>query len=93
MNWINKFINYLKINNIKLDFFSIHSFSNKYSSIEILTPFNLNKEKRNANKSESLSVSINRIKKVLKETKFEPTELFISEWNSSPYFLDLIHDT
>ncbi len=91
--WIENYLDYLKKNKIDIDFFSFHSYG--------INPKNLNKNAPNSlkhgnftfKKKDFLKTTIKTITNKLKNIYGKKTEIIVNEWNSSPYYLDLTHDT
>lgn len=88
--YIEKFFKYIEENQIDLSFMSFHFYNIKRNS-----GISINKSKWNFEFYE-YDISRNMIKDYVAKVKGivnKKMEIIISEWNSSPYYLDLTHDT
>lgn len=89
-NYIEKFYTYMKENKIDLSFMSFHFYNIKRNN-----DTSINKSKWNFEFYE-YDISRNMIKEYVSKIKNivdKKIEIIVSEWNSSPYYLDLTHDT
>ncbi|MBN1468484.1 MAG: helix-turn-helix domain-containing protein [Fusobacteriaceae bacterium] len=89
MSYLFKFIDFMDNNHVKLDFLSFHYYNIKSFSGSV------NQVKWNIKYYDYIDYK-NLTKNYIKfiEEKYKRNfEIYISEWNSSPYYKDLTHDT
>lgn len=89
MSYLFKFIDFMNNNDVKLDFLSLHYYNIKsFSGSVNQVKWDIKYYDYNTYKE----LTKNYIKSI-KEKYERNFEIFISEWNSSPYYKDLTHDT
>lgn len=92
-NWTENFLNFIKENNIEIDFFSYHSYGMKGSVKEIDSINRMKSGNLEFSEYNFLKNTVKFVNSKIQEVYPKKIEIIVSEWNSSPSFQDLVHDT
>lgn len=92
-NWTERFLNFIKISNIEIDFFSYHSYGMKGGTKEIESINRMKSGNLEFTEYNFLKNTVKFINSKIQEVYPKKLEIIVSEWNSSPSFQDLVHDT
>lgn len=91
--WTENFLNFIKENNIEIDFFSYHSYGMKGNIKNIDYINRMKSGNLEFNEYNFLRKTVKFVNSKIEEVYPRKIEIIVSEWNSSPSFQDLVHDT